>query len=191
MIEIEWEPASHNYQRRGRGPYIPYRHKASTIHGWVTKLRGTLLGDEAVRRRGIREMRDARTTRKYKKLRTAEMRRRGERNGGFFSFFTSKKVLKKSKSTRSRRAIVDKVQYSTPKRGKEPFMHFPKRTRPPYHGHGTIVLGIVTQDKSKVARGKSMNRSAMRERAKERQRREKQKHREAIEMKREARGIRR
>ncbi|KAL4249114.1 hypothetical protein ABKN59_005780 [Abortiporus biennis] len=167
MIEIEWEPASHHYQRRGRGPYIPYRHKASTIHGWVTKLRGTLLGDEAVRRRGIREMRDAKTTRKYKKLRAAEMRRRGERTGGFFSFFTSKKVLKKSKSTRSRRAIVDKVQYSTPKRG------------------------IVIQDKSKVARGKSMNRSAMRERAKERQRREKQKHREAIEMKREARGIRR
>lgn len=41
--------------------------KASTIHGWVTKLRGTLIDDERIRKRGIREMQYARRLREWKK----------------------------------------------------------------------------------------------------------------------------
>lgn len=44
-----------------------HSRKASTIHGWVTKLRGTLIDDESIRKRGIREMQYARRIREWKK----------------------------------------------------------------------------------------------------------------------------
>ncbi|KAI0082428.1 hypothetical protein K474DRAFT_1655194 [Panus rudis PR-1116 ss-1] len=78
LFEIEWDSHADAHSRRR----IPYRHKASTIHGWVTKLRGTLLDNEAVRKQGIQEMRDAKRIRKERK-----MHARGSSNG-FLSFFT-------------------------------------------------------------------------------------------------------
>ncbi|KZT72547.1 hypothetical protein DAEQUDRAFT_762839 [Daedalea quercina L-15889] len=57
MIDITWDTA----EAGGHG------RKASTIHGWVTKLRGTLIDDESIRKRGIREMQYARRIREWKK----------------------------------------------------------------------------------------------------------------------------
>ncbi|EPT03600.1 hypothetical protein FOMPIDRAFT_1040360 [Fomitopsis schrenkii] len=57
MIDITWDtPEASDHGR-----------KASTIHGWVTKLRGTLIDDERIRKRGIREMQYARRLREWKK----------------------------------------------------------------------------------------------------------------------------
>lgn len=73
MIDITWDAVSplpslcvqcssaHQPDASNHG------RKASTIHGWVTKLRGTLIDDESIRRNGIREMRYARRIREWKK----------------------------------------------------------------------------------------------------------------------------
>ncbi|KAK7695764.1 hypothetical protein QCA50_000401 [Cerrena zonata] len=103
MFEIEWD-ANHDQHSRRRNPY---RSKASTIHGWVTKLRGTLLDNEAVRRQGIREMKDAKHLREYRKQRKAHDRSRGGSHRGFLSFFTSSKTLKKRRDpSHNSRAVV-------------------------------------------------------------------------------------
>ncbi|KAI0249997.1 hypothetical protein BJV78DRAFT_626378 [Lactifluus subvellereus] len=56
MIEINWDTEEDRKRRR---------HKASTIHGWLVMWRGTLMGNENVRQRGRREMREARAMRAY------------------------------------------------------------------------------------------------------------------------------
>jgi len=46
--------------------------RPSTVHGWLTKMRGTILGDERMRNRGISEMRAARTYRAHKRAKAAQ-----------------------------------------------------------------------------------------------------------------------
>ena len=68
---------------RRDGSIRPYNQKYSTIHGWVTKLRGTLSDNERVRRAGIHEMKAAKAVRKWKKKHAAERaKRRGSSNSG-------------------------------------------------------------------------------------------------------------
>jgi len=64
-FDVEWESYHADGRKRVRPP-------ASTIHGWLTKMRGTLLDNEPLRRRGIREMQDARSNRLAMKKRDAE-----------------------------------------------------------------------------------------------------------------------
>src|ERR1700733_11698288 len=45
--------------------------RPSTVHGWLTKMRGTLLGDERMRSRGMDEMHAARKYRANKRERAA------------------------------------------------------------------------------------------------------------------------
>ena len=196
MFEIEWDSVSrssvtfyvyshvscvkhHNAHMKRRHPY---RHKASTIHGWVTKLRGTLLGNEATRRRGIREMEDARTIRKAKRKFASE--RSGQRSG-LFAFFRRSSVPKKQV------IVVRRHRSSRKKKGDEPTLHVPHRAKPPYHGHGTLLVGYVTGDKDKTAQGRSMNRDATKERAKERRRRQRRRQKEAEVMRNDTRSSRR
>lgn len=56
QIEVEWNGESPEKHRR----------KASTVHGWLTKIRGTIMDNEAERQRGRHEM-----------MRAAENRRLG------------------------------------------------------------------------------------------------------------------
>lgn len=165
----------------------PYRHKASTIHGWVTKLRGTLLGNEATRRRGIREMEDAKIIRRAKRKFAAERRAKDGHRVGLFSFFRSSPAKKKTKEV----VVVRRHRSSRRKKGDEPLLHFPHRAKPPYHGHGTTLVGYVTNNKDKTAQGKSMNRDATRERAKERRRRQRRRQKEAELMRNDTRSSRR
>ena len=59
------------------------RHKkVSTIHGWVVKMRGTFFGSERTRRAGMREMKEARAIRRYKKEHPEHFRLRGGSGGG-------------------------------------------------------------------------------------------------------------
>ncbi|KAI0637970.1 hypothetical protein C8Q77DRAFT_401060 [Trametes polyzona] len=71
---IEWESDEERARHR-------HRRKASTVHGWVTKMRGTLLGSEATRQRGLREMKEARAIRRAKQEHPEAFRTRN-RSGG-------------------------------------------------------------------------------------------------------------
>jgi len=58
MINVEWDSSVIKHGRyRGR-------MKSSTVHGWLVKMRGTLIGDERMRAKGIEEMKSASRHRK-------------------------------------------------------------------------------------------------------------------------------
>ncbi|KAI0065805.1 hypothetical protein BV25DRAFT_1596567 [Artomyces pyxidatus] len=59
MFEIDW--SSDDGRRE--------RYKASTIHGWLVKMRGTLIGSEHIRQAGRREMKEAAAQRAYHRQR--------------------------------------------------------------------------------------------------------------------------
>jgi len=63
-FDVEWESYHADGRKRVRPP-------ASTIHGWLTKMRGTLLDNETLRRNGIKEMQEARAMRLALKKRDA------------------------------------------------------------------------------------------------------------------------
>lgn len=177
---------------RRDGSKRPYNQKASTIHGWVTKLRGTLSGNERTRTRGIREMRAAKATRQYRRKRAAERKARGRSSGsGLFAFLG---LGKKKKSSRhgSQRAVITRGSSSrSTKKGGESTLHFSHRTRPSHHGQGTKIAGHITQSRAMVVRGQSMNKSAAKEREQARARRQQQSKRDARDMKADAARSRR
>jgi hypothetical protein len=82
------------------------RPPASTIHGWLAKMRGTLIGDEKLRSSGMREMREARAMRKYnkEKAQRGEAHRRSSKPSytSSFSIFGSKKPTGSRATPRSR-----------------------------------------------------------------------------------------
>ncbi|PBK72800.1 hypothetical protein ARMSODRAFT_1082188 [Armillaria solidipes] len=71
-MKIEWAADFHRDGSRRRHP-IP-----NTMHGWLAKMRGTLIGDEKLRSRGMREMKAAR---EYKRVHP----RRKKQPGGFLA----------------------------------------------------------------------------------------------------------
>ncbi|KAI9467359.1 hypothetical protein BJY52DRAFT_64827 [Lactarius psammicola] len=75
MFEIDWDSEEDRRRRR---------RKASTIHGWLCMWRGTLIGNERVRQRGRREMKEARAIRAYYSQRAHETAGGGS---GPFSLF--------------------------------------------------------------------------------------------------------
>ncbi|CAK5262976.1 unnamed protein product [Mycena citricolor] len=58
-MKIEWASNFRSDGSRRRPP-------PSTMHGWLAKMRGTLLGDEDLRSKGMREMRDAKSFKQNK-----------------------------------------------------------------------------------------------------------------------------
>jgi hypothetical protein len=58
-------------------------YQRAQFHGWLAKMRGTIIGNEALRSKGMREMEEARRNRKEK--------RRRSRQGRFTIFGQSKK----------------------------------------------------------------------------------------------------
>ncbi|KAK0468135.1 uncharacterized protein EV420DRAFT_1503027 [Desarmillaria tabescens] len=71
-MKIEWPADFHRDGSRRTHP-IP-----NTMHGWLAKMRGTLIGDEKLRSKGIREMKAARN---YKRMQA----RCKKQPGGFFA----------------------------------------------------------------------------------------------------------
>ncbi|KAF9491347.1 hypothetical protein BDN71DRAFT_1452943 [Pleurotus eryngii] len=105
-MKIEWTSAQYHPNGTPRR-----RPLASTMHGWLTKLRGTLLDDEKTRWKGIQEMKEARAIRRWKKQREAQHRAsgHGHRIGRLFSIFGKKKkpVTRRPTTSRSQsRAVV-------------------------------------------------------------------------------------
>ncbi|KIM91094.1 hypothetical protein PILCRDRAFT_1300 [Piloderma croceum F 1598] len=83
MINVEWE-SSVIQHGRNRG-----KLKSSTVHGWLVKMRGTLVGDEKMRWRGIQEMKSASRHRERNASTPPSRRSTGNRKkssgGGIFS----------------------------------------------------------------------------------------------------------
>ncbi|OBZ76462.1 hypothetical protein A0H81_03744 [Grifola frondosa] len=175
MIEIEWDSQEDRARRH-------HRPKASTVHGWVTKMRGTLLGSESIRRRGIREMKEARAIRKYKRNRAdhqSEARDNGRsprRSGGLFSVFS----FSRRRHSHDVPVVVHRDRPRHREKGKAPLLHSPYRTKPHHHGHGTRLRGQLTRKEELVLQGKSMNEAAQKERRRERRRRDRRRKREAL-----------
>lgn len=160
------------------------------MHGWVTKMRGTLFDNEHVRRKGIREMRTAKAIREYDRKRAAEKRARGERSSGsgLFSFLGFGRSSRHRSHRRhgSSSAGVSREGTTRSRRGDEPmYLHFSDRTRPHHHGHGTRIAGHLTRDRDMVAKGVAMNDSARKERERERDRRQRQRERDGRAMERD------
>lgn len=57
------------------------RPKASTVHGWLVKWRATFSGNERLRKEGIREMREAKAVREWKKQRKAARQAKAKERG--------------------------------------------------------------------------------------------------------------
>jgi len=86
MLNVEWESSviQHGHNRG--------KLKSSTVHGWLVKMRGTLVGDEKMRWRGIQEMKAASRHRKRNASGPPPRRSSGSRkksNGIFSSLFGS------------------------------------------------------------------------------------------------------
>ncbi|TFK43705.1 hypothetical protein BDQ12DRAFT_675421 [Crucibulum laeve] len=88
-MKIDWASSFRPDGSRRKPP-------ASTMHGWLAKMRGTLLGNESLRSRGMREMREARAMRKYN---AAKKKQHQARSGG--SIFSFLRPSKKSKPART------------------------------------------------------------------------------------------
>lgn len=96
MLQIEWKSSvsrfdvirclpllssKKHYHSDGRRRSRP---KASTVHGWLVKWRGTFSGNERIRKEGIREMREAKAVRERKKQRNATRQAKAEVSKSFF-----------------------------------------------------------------------------------------------------------
>jgi hypothetical protein len=67
--EITWE--SYHSDGRPRNTPLP-----STVHGWLTKMRGTLFDNETIRYQGIKEMKQAAAVRVHRQKEETERRMR-------------------------------------------------------------------------------------------------------------------
>ncbi|KAF8742478.1 hypothetical protein AX14_004340 [Amanita brunnescens Koide BX004] len=115
-ITIEWISRNPDGSRRKPPP--------STIHGWLSKWRGTFLGNERLRSKGMKEMRDATVERRR---RSAKKRQAKSASSGrsMFSFFTFPRRKPARTLTRS--------------------THHSNRSKPSHRGHPTRAT-IINQD---------------------------------------------
>jgi len=70
-MKIEWASHFRSDGTRRRPP-------PSAMHGWLAKIRGTLIGDEILRARGMREMKEAKARKRY----VARLRQQRSANSG-------------------------------------------------------------------------------------------------------------
>ncbi|PPQ65932.1 hypothetical protein CVT26_010694 [Gymnopilus dilepis] len=96
-MKIEWASHFHPDGRRRTPP-------PSTMHGWLAKMRGTLIGNEDLRSKGMREMKAAKAERKRQ---AAKKKQYSAHSGGsLFSFLglgKAKKPSPQSQKLQSRR----------------------------------------------------------------------------------------
>jgi hypothetical protein len=93
MLQIEWKSS---VSRSYAIPCLPFldseklyhsdgrrrsRPKASTVHGWLVKWRATFSGNERLRKEGIREMREAKAVREWKRKKKAARQAKAKERG--------------------------------------------------------------------------------------------------------------
>ena len=157
---------------RSDGTRRPYSSKMSTIHGWVTKMRGTLLDNEETRRKGIHEMRAAKAIREYKRKRAAERNKtNGHHGGGLFAFLglgakggsrrppakrnaSSSRTLVQRETTGRSHKSGEVVVYGSHHRARSPHQHHHHH----HSRHGTRVEGRSKSAPPRADKGQSMQR---------------------------------
>ncbi|KAF9534729.1 hypothetical protein CPB83DRAFT_842838 [Crepidotus variabilis] len=93
-MKIEWASNFRSDGTRRRPP-------PSSMHGWLAKMRGTLLGNESLRSRGMREMREAQSRRQHT---STKRRQHSSKSGGsIFSFLKFGKSSKHGAKLQSKR----------------------------------------------------------------------------------------
>ncbi|TBU23507.1 hypothetical protein BD309DRAFT_997213 [Dichomitus squalens] len=194
---VEWDSETERAHRR-------YQRKASTIHGWVVKMRGTLFGSESTRRAGIREMREAAAIRRYKKEHPEQFRGRAK-SGGVFWIFPRRSTRSRSHRRhdhrddrhhrshsrrddrhRDRRDHRERPNAYYGERDHGPCLHFHHRVKPHHHGHGTYLAGVLTGNHHLREKGRELKERAAKERRRERRRRKRQRRDEALALKYDA-----
>ncbi|KAI0346790.1 hypothetical protein BDW22DRAFT_1351067 [Trametopsis cervina] len=145
IVEVDWHTER---DIRRDGSIRPYNQKYSTIHGWVTKLRGTLLDNETVRREGIREMRAAKAVRQWKKKNPPSKRKAGgsSSGGGVFSFLG----LGSKKRSSSRAVVKRDSSRRDGKKGGSPdtTLHFSHRSTSRRGTSSSKVSGSITHSRT-------------------------------------------
>ncbi|TFK55446.1 hypothetical protein OE88DRAFT_1804302 [Heliocybe sulcata] len=140
-LSIEWESYDDRGRRRAKPP-------ASTVHGWLMKWRGTFSGDEALRKQGMREMREAKAVRAYRQQKGGG-RKKSSGSGIGLSFLrrgpsSVKRSPSKSKSNRSSSDARQRNQSSSQpiSRSSTRSRHQPSQSRqivphPTHHRHNS------------------------------------------------------
>ncbi|KAJ3865388.1 hypothetical protein EV359DRAFT_80561 [Lentinula novae-zelandiae] len=93
-MKIEWASDFHRDGSRRSHPI------ASTMHGWLAKMRGTLVGNEKLRSEGMREMRQAKANRKHRKQNKSQGKSPARR-GGFSLFGSGRKPAPQHRGSRN------------------------------------------------------------------------------------------
>jgi len=148
---------------------IEWRHRhganeppPSSVHGWLTYLRGFFGLSHTLRRQGSREIHDAQSYRSYVK---DKAQRRRHRDHHHITRVTG----------RNEHVRIDSERDG----GSQPWMHPPYRCRPWYHGDHHRFLGWITGRSHHLERGAMMREVADKERRSERRRRQRQARDEA------------
>lgn len=111
-----------------------HRPKASTIHGWLAKWRGTFTGNEQVRQQGRREMKEAAALRTYRRQRGSSGKPSG---GGFLIFGVGKGSASKHNSAPKRHTSTHTAARGHSQRQvKGHSVHRPSQSRRPNHRRG-------------------------------------------------------
>ncbi|KAH7876886.1 uncharacterized protein C8R40DRAFT_78939 [Lentinula edodes] len=93
-MKIEWASDFHRDGSRRSHPI------ASTMHGWLAKMRGTLVGNEKLRSEGMREMRQAKANRKHRKQNKSQGKS-SAKGGGFSLFGSGRKPASQHRGSRN------------------------------------------------------------------------------------------
>ncbi|KAI3612168.1 ribonuclease H-like protein [Moniliophthora roreri] len=146
-MKIEWASDFHSDGTRRSRP------RPSGMHGWLAKMRGTLIGDEKLRSRGMREIREAKALRKWEKENKNKKNafRPQRQSGGFFSFFSSSKkparrpTLHRSSTSASKRPQPPSrhSSRSTPQRGPSRSSRGPQQHQQHQHHRGATRRGTA------------------------------------------------
>ncbi|TFK92824.1 hypothetical protein K466DRAFT_594861 [Polyporus arcularius HHB13444] len=203
MATVEWDSGDRGH----------HRHKVSTIHGWVTKLRGTIIRSKRTRHAGVREMEEARALRIYKKENPEQFRR--TRGGGFFWFIPGRNRSHsphhhhehhdhhdhhdhrdrhdrhghhRHRSRRHHETVVvdDRGRRTDAYRGERyygPWLRFRHRVRPHHHGCLKLMLAHLSGDIERKAAALHERERVAKERRRERRRRKRQRRDEALAVK--------
>lgn len=114
-MKIEWASSFRADGTRRRPP-------PSTMHGWLAKMRGTLIGDETLRNKGMREMKDARNARQYNRNKKRQL----QGNHSLLSFFRSPKKQPRGGQQRQPNRLV-----ARPSQARKPSSASATSRRPP------------------------------------------------------------
>ncbi|KAF8812265.1 hypothetical protein BYT27DRAFT_7182698 [Phlegmacium glaucopus] len=127
-MKIEWASSFRSDGSRCRPP-------PSTMHGWLAKMRGTLLGNEELRSKGMKEMREARDARKRRTGRNGQPHRASTGRSMFsiLSFYMgpSKQPVRQPANTRN---ISSRPTY----RSHQSHRSHTKNVRPSLNSSGTL-----------------------------------------------------